>query len=81
MDQGMGYGYEGDMAGFGFFVLFAALLYAAIVLWLGGRILHHAGYSRWWALTQFVPVLNLIMIWIFAFADWPALRGRGSPAA
>jgi uncharacterized membrane protein len=42
-----------------------------------GRILNRAGYSRWWLLTVVVPVLNLIMLWVFAFASWPVTRPRG----
>jgi uncharacterized membrane protein len=42
-----------------------------------GRILNRAGYSRWWLLTMVVPVLNLIMLWVFAFASWPVTRPRG----
>ena len=42
-----------------------------------GRIVNRAGYSRWWLLTMVVPVLNLIMLWVFAFASWPVTRSRG----
>ena len=60
--------------------LWIVLLIVAVLLWVFivvfGRILNHAGYSRWWLVTLFVPVLNIIMLWIFAFADWPALAGR-----
>ena len=35
------------------------------------KILRKAGYSGWWLLTAFVPFLNVIMLWIFAFARWP----------
>jgi len=39
-------------------------------------ILRRAGYSGWWVLLWFVPVVNVLALWIFAFARWPAL-GRG----
>lgn len=55
-------------------VVFVLLVWAFVAIF--GRIVSRAGYSRWWLLTLFVPVLNLIMLWIFAFADWPAARGR-----
>ena len=42
-----------------------------------GRILNRAGYSRWWLLTLVVPLVNLVMLWVFAFGDWPAARRRG----
>jgi hypothetical protein len=57
-------------------VLVVALLIWAFVA-VFGRIANRAGYSRWWLLTMFVPVLNLIMLWVFAFADWPVLKPRG----
>jgi uncharacterized membrane protein YhaH (DUF805 family) len=40
------------------------------------KILHKAGYSGWWSLLMLVPILNIIMLYVFAFADWPALRGN-----
>ena len=42
------------------------------------KILNKAGYSGWWCLLFFVPLVNLIMLWVFAFADWPNLRDRGT---
>jgi hypothetical protein len=38
------------------------------------KILQKAGYSGWWVLLWFLPIGNLVALWIFAFADWPALR-------
>jgi hypothetical protein len=37
------------------------------------RILRRAGHSRWWTILAFVPLLNLIGLWVFAFARWPSL--------
>jgi len=42
------------------------------------KILHKAGYSGWWCLLMFVPGVNWIMLWVFAFADWPSLRPEAS---
>jgi len=53
----------------------AALLAAVIfIAWLYVRILHKASFSGWWTILMFIPVVNIIMIWIFAFVDWPSLR-------
>jgi hypothetical protein len=30
-----------------------------------------AGYSGAWSLFVFVPLINLIMLWVFAFSTWP----------
>jgi len=38
------------------------------------KILMKAGYSGWWCLIGFVPIVNIIMLWVFAYADWPSLR-------
>jgi hypothetical protein len=49
--------------------------FLAIVL-LGvpvASILHRASRSRWWTLVAFIPVINLIGLWIFAFSRWPVV--------
>lgn len=48
-------------------VIFIAMLYPYV------RIIRRAGYSGWWTLAVFVPILNVVMLWVFAFAKWPAL--------
>jgi uncharacterized membrane protein len=55
-------------------IVFALLAWAFVAIF--GRVVNRAGYSRWWLLTMIVPVLNLIMLWVFAFAEWPASRSR-----
>lgn len=35
------------------------------------RILQKAGYSGWLCILMFVPPLNLIFYWVFAFVKWP----------
>ncbi len=37
------------------------------------KILHRAGRSRWWIILAFVPLLNVIGLWVFAFTRWPTL--------
>ena len=37
-------------------------------------VLHRAGRSRWWTLIAFIPLLNLIGLWVFAFSRWPTRR-------
>lgn len=38
-------------------------------------IVGKAGYSKAWVILAFIPVVNLIALWVFAFSKWPALRG------
>jgi hypothetical protein len=36
------------------------------------RVIHRSGHSRWWAIIAFLPLLNLIGLWVFAFVRWPS---------
>ena len=47
------------------------LLFIIIVGVPVANILHRAGRSRWWTVLAFVPLLNLIGLWVFAFTRWP----------
>ncbi len=35
------------------------------------KIVSKAGYSGAWSLLMIIPVLNVIMLWVFAFSRWP----------
>jgi hypothetical protein len=39
----------------------------------GRRIIVKAGFDGRWTMVFLVPVLNIIMIWLFAFSSWPKL--------
>ena len=54
--------------------LFALLVIGNVAL--AGIVARRAGFSAWWALALFVPVANIIILWLFAYAKWPALQGR-----
>ncbi|HDR8935517.1 TPA: hypothetical protein QDA84_005628, partial [Burkholderia vietnamiensis] len=56
--------------------MLVALVLVAIVVYPYVRIVRRTGHSGWWILTMFVPVLNFIMLWVFAFARWPATDDR-----
>ena len=38
------------------------------------NVISRAGYSRWWILILLVPVVNLIMMLVFCFKEWPVTR-------
>jgi uncharacterized membrane protein YhaH (DUF805 family) len=40
---------------------------------MSARIAQKAGFSGWWGLTQIVPLVGLVMIWVLAFVDWRSL--------
>lgn len=52
------------------------LLYLVVVLVPAYKIVSKAGYSGWWCLLLLIPVVNLVMIWVFAFSRWPATQYR-----
>jgi len=60
--------------------LFMLLLpiYALFCLWLGYRIIEKAGLDGRWTLALLVPVVNIIMIWVFAFSRWPNLHSQAN---
>ncbi len=51
-----------------FFVIFC--------LALAYKVAEKAGFDGWWGLILLVPVVNIIMIWVFAFSPWPLQRDR-----
>ena len=38
------------------------------------RILQKAGYSGWMVILWFIPLVNLVALWVFALARWPLER-------
>ncbi len=55
-------------------VLFVAIIWLAVANWIAiVRILHRTGYSGWWSLLAFIPIVNVIALWRFAKARWPAV--------
>jgi hypothetical protein len=58
------YGY-GPFHWLGFIVMIAAVIYPV------GRILGRIGFSPLWSILMFIPVVNLIALWILAFTEWP----------
>ena len=56
----------------GILELLIILVVILIPLLLFRLIAKKAGYSGWWALTMMIPIVNIIMVWVFSFAKWPA---------
>jgi hypothetical protein len=53
-------------------VIFYLVFLYVIVGIPAGVILRRVGMSRWWSLLAIIPIANLVGLWIFAFARWPA---------
>lgn len=60
-----------DLAGYGFAHWLVFLLTIVAVLYPIGRILNRLGMSPFWSILVFIPMVNLIGLWVLAFADWP----------
>lgn len=50
------------------------VLTTVLTIILFGPIAKKAGFSRWWALLLAIPYVNFIIIWIFAFVEWPTYK-------
>lgn len=64
------YGY---MDHIGIIPILVILALAVIPYW---KIWSRTGHSGAWSLLMLVPIANLISLWVLAFKDWPAMRGR-----
>jgi hypothetical protein len=52
------------------YILFIGILFV-VPFW---QIVKKSGHAAVWALVAFVPVVNLMMLYYFAFSDWPIHR-------
>jgi len=71
MDQTTTNQVSAALASFGliFGIISIALFVFAIIIWW--RIFSKAGYSGALGLLMFVPIANLVVLLILAFAEWP----------
>jgi hypothetical protein len=58
----------------GHWLIFAVVI--AAVAYPIGRILARIGFSPLWAVLTFVPVANLVAVWVLALSPWPGERPR-----
>jgi hypothetical protein len=52
-------------------------LVLAIVVVPAWRIISRSGHSGRWCLLMFIPLVNIVGLWLFAFVDWPAIDQLG----
>ena len=65
----------------GLLVFIAGFVVVILPYW---RIFSKAGFNGWLGLAMIVPVVNIIMLYYLAFAQWPIEEelnriGKGSP--
>lgn len=67
MGSQMDYG----MASFGLWHLLMAAFWLAVFLVPAWRITQKAGFPGPLSLLLLIPMVNIIMVWVFAFIKWP----------
>ncbi len=55
-------------------ILFVVAVFGIIVLIPYWRIFRKAGFPPALSLLMIVPLVNLAMLYVLAFTDWPALK-------
>jgi uncharacterized membrane protein YhaH (DUF805 family) len=65
------------MGAYSFWHLLVLLFWIVVVGVPVSRILRRIGFSGWWAVLAFIPLVNLAALWVFAFARWPARPDQG----
>ena len=63
------------------FQMLMVVLIAALYIPACYVIARKAGYPGWYSLLMIIPVLNLVLIYCFAFARWPLERTIEKPLA
>jgi uncharacterized membrane protein YhaH (DUF805 family) len=57
----------------GIFIILSFVVLSPII-----KILRRTGYSEWWALLLYVPLINIVGLWLFAYGRWPKAGGSSS---
>ncbi|MBX3515090.1 MAG: hypothetical protein KF826_02350 [Xanthobacteraceae bacterium] len=60
----------GSGAGALFYILILAFYFAIFGVPVM-QLLARTGHSRLWILVAFIPLVNLIFLWVWAFKRWP----------
>ena len=62
----------GSVASLLFRELLLAVLFPVILpAWI---LVKRAGFSGWHVIWCFVPILNVVFVWVFGFVRWPAIQ-------
>ena len=49
------------------------ILWIVGVGWPVSKVLRKAGFSGWWTVIAFIPLVNIIGLWVFAIRPWPSI--------
>ena len=54
-------------------IVFISIVIVILPYW---KIYSKAGFSGWLSITMIIPLLNVVMLFYLAFADWPVLKNH-----
>ncbi|AJP57053.1 hypothetical protein UC34_08665 [Pandoraea vervacti] len=54
-----------------FLALLVSIVLVGVPVW---RILTRLGYSPWLTVLVFIPIVNIISLWLLSYANWPSQR-------
>jgi hypothetical protein len=58
----------------------AVIVGIIFIVWPAWRICSRAGFPGAMGLLIMIPPLNLVLLYVLAFAEWPALRNQKTSA-
>lgn len=62
------------MSSFGMWHWLIILVWLAVFIVPAWRIVGKAGFPGAFALLAVIPLVNVVMLWVFAFVKWPVER-------
>lgn len=62
------------MIGIGMPELIIIAFIAIVIVLPYWKIYSKAGFSGWLSVTMIIPLLNIVMLYYLAFAEWPVLK-------
>lgn len=68
----------GALAAFGAAYFIFLIIILVVTLVINWRIVSKAGYPGWYSLGMLIPLVNLILLIMFAFVEWPVERAARS---
>ncbi|VVE06523.1 membrane protein [Pandoraea capi] len=54
-----------------FLALLVSIVLIGVPVW---RILRRLGFSPWLTVLAFIPIVNIISLWLLSYANWPSQR-------
>jgi len=68
--------HEGEkyMRGFSIWHWVMLIVFAGLTILPFWKITKKAGFSGWWSLWIFVPMANVVWLYVLAFSRWPSAK-------